>query len=126
MDDRFTRVGQKCEAWERLYNLVRHLVQEGSGCAKADIISRSEDAMLCELVSRSSARVAGTVATQEAFLAAYGRIESELDVERMGALGRSLREQPEAGPADATAFDELVSVARDHHSVLPAEKRLWV
>jgi hypothetical protein len=125
IDDRFVRVGEICDVWGRLHRLVGHLLDERGSYVKADVVARADDAALCELISQSCTRVAGAAATQEAFLAAYRRFESELDVERMGALRRSLGRSTDAGPAGATAFDELVSVARDQHFVLPAEKRLW-
>ena len=124
MDDRFGRATETCAVWSRLHAAIQNVFEEQGDYVRADVIARCEDAAVCELVGRSCARVAGTAATQEAFLAAYRRLESELNVERMGALRQNLHRPDDAGQRGDDRFDELVSVARDQHFVLPAEKRL--
>jgi hypothetical protein len=107
-----------------LHAAIQNVFEEQGDYTRADVMGRCEDADVCELVSRSCARVAGTAATQEAFLAAYRKLESELNVERAGALQQNLPRRDEAGERGDDRFNELVSVARDQHFVLQAEKRL--
>jgi len=112
-----------CAVWSRLHELMRSLAQTESGLTRAAVIAGCDEPALCELVNSCCARVVGTGATAEALAAARERLGLELGAWRMEQLRRVLgRKDREAADAER-AFDDLLAVARSHHSVLPAEKR---
>ncbi|MBU0637425.1 MAG: DNA primase [Planctomycetes bacterium] len=121
--DAFDRAIGYCDTWKRLSATCCRLAEESGEYTRADVVENCDEAALCELVSRASARVKQGALLAEVLRSAYERLVSELDLLRMGDLRVGLR-QTETTDADADeAFRAFLDVARRQHAVLAAEER---
>lgn len=112
-----------CEPWRRLYGILEDLVAQRGSYVKADVIERCEDSLLCELVSRASARMASRPASVEACRILTERVRSELEVLQIEDLRGQLRESGKDKEDRERAFRSLLDVTQRQHGVLGTERR---
>jgi DNA primase len=123
VDDRFVEVVETNGVWRRLYALVRDLIEELGHYERPDVIRRCEDGVVCDLVGRACAQVAGVALTSEAWDEMAERLAGELGVQRMEELERGLRQSPAADVDGGEAFGRLLETARGQDFALPARSR---
>ena len=123
IDDQFVAAIESCGVWRRLYTVIQDVLEEQGDYEKADIIARCDDADVCELASRSCARVADGVAPRDLFVSALDRLRSELNTQRRGELREALCQSDPAAGREADVFGDLLELARGQHFALAAEKR---
>ena len=125
IDDKFVQAVGVCQVWSNLSAAIQDILEEQGGYERADVIARCDDAAVCELISRSCARVAGATVTKEAFLGARNRLGFELDIEQMGQLQRNLGRSDTDALDEDEVFGDLLDISREQRSALQAEKR-WI
>jgi DNA primase len=122
-DETIARGADCSETWQRLYRLLLDVHADLGEYSLGDIVARCDDAALCELASRASARVAGQASDIDAFRAARDRLAAELQVLRVCDLRDDVRR---SGGEDEAAFAALQASARSAAGSLSAETRARV
>jgi DNA primase len=112
-----------CEPWRRLNGVFENLVQQRGSYVKADVVGSSDDAVLCELISRASERAASDVGEADVCRAVGKRLMSELEVLQMEDLRGRLRQSGQSKEVQERAFESLRDVARRQHGLLGAAQR---
>ena len=111
------------DAWGRLYAIMEGLVGQQGSYARADVIERCDDSVLCELVSRASARAGSRFVGEEMCRVVNARILSELEVSHVGRIRGQLRGVGSDGDEQERAFRSLKDVARRQPGVLAVGHR---
>ena len=112
-----------CEPWRRLNGILEKLVQQRSSYVKADVIDSCDDALLCELISRASARAVWDGGNAEVCQAVRARLTSELDLLRMEDLRGRLSQRSHDQEDQERTFESLRDAARRQHGLLGAAQR---
>ena len=125
IDDKFVQAVGACQVWSNLYAAIQNTLEEQGDYERADVITRCDDAAVCELISRSCTRMAGATVTKTAFLGARNRLGFEMDIEQMSKLQRNLGRSDTGAPNEDEVFSDLLNISREQRSALQAEKR-WI
>jgi hypothetical protein len=120
VDDSVPRATEHSQTWQRLYDVLLDVHEEHGEYSLGQVVARCEDAALCELVDRATARA--TVAESPAmhFAAVRDRLTEELAVLHGAELREGLRR---SGGEDAQAFAQLCAARRGAESVLSLERQ---
>jgi len=99
-----------CEPWRRLHGTLKSLVEEHGSYVRAHVIERCDDSLLCELVSRATARVGSRPVSDGFCRTVSERVRSELEGLRHADLRANLRgKSAQEGSAD---YEALLDVAK--------------
>lgn len=127
LDDRFdaglAQVAGHCSTWNRMLGLLRESAESGSPISASSILERTDDPVLCDLLTRAMKRV-GQADPLAAGDAAVDRIRSELEQIRIHALRDRLAASEAREPADRDrALRALIDLGKNSHGPLGSFRR---
>lgn len=123
-DEILAAAASYCPAWQQFHKLCVEIVETEGGLSSESLLARCDDALLCELLSRASARVSPADAAPAVYAAAHDRLSAELDLLQLGELRGQLKGR---GADDATAnavFRTMLGLASRQSGPLPGDVRL--
>ena len=123
MEEALAAGSQFCEVWKLLIAIIEDLVVQQGHYTKADVIGCCNDAVLCELVSRTSERVGSGPVEADLVHATCEHLLSELDLLQMAQYSERLHRPGGDRSCQEQAFVSLCDVASRQHHVLGAEHR---
>jgi DNA primase len=115
---------RQCDPWRRLYEIIDSVAGKSRSYVKADVIRRCDESILCELVSRATARVASNTVDAHTCQAVCERVRSELAILQYGGLRGRLGESSKNEEDREQAYRSLLKVARGQHGLLGVDQRL--
>ncbi len=107
LDEVFAQAVGYCEAWQRLYDILRELVDDQGGYERRDVLARCDDSVALELASRATECAPVGADPRGCYEVARDRLRAELNVIRIGDLQDSLRE-----PDGDQRFAAMVDVVK--------------
>ncbi len=115
-------VAGRCEAWRRMLEFLRNLC-DADGCYSPDaVFAALEDAELCDLASRSRARLVGDAIEAGMLEATTERLTKELELLRLEEIRDGMRSRDAAPEAKESGFQALLAAKKGLHGMMAADR----